>query len=385
MEQNKTKLYDKYYKLLLVIPAVIILFSFLYLGNFYSKNNDFIYKDISLTGGTTVTLFGDIDPQKLNEDLSPQIEDIITREIYDLITNERKAVIIETKLESAQTKTILENYLGYKLTSANSSFEFTGSTLSATFYNQLLTAIMVAFVLMGLVVFFIFSKENLIKSYSAILSLLIVKIFYSNIQMVNFLAIFLIIILIPVIFYFSFKQKKKYFVPLAISIISLLIIFFPFVYSDFSYVVIIALSIALGIIYFKFSIPSFAVIISAFADILMTLVLVDLLGIKMSSAGIVAFLMLIGYSVDTDILLTTRILKRSEGSLNQRMFDAFKTGITMTLTSLVAIGVAVIIVNSFSTVLTQIFSILFIGLCFDIFNTWVTNASIIKWYMERGK
>ncbi|MBS3076404.1 preprotein translocase subunit SecF, partial [Candidatus Pacearchaeota archaeon] len=132
-------------------------------------------------------------------------------------------------------------------------------------------------------------------------------------------------------------------------------------------------------IMFRSFVPSAAVILSAFADILMTLTLVNLLGIKMSSAGIVAFLMLIGYSVDTDILLTTRVLKRNEGSLNERIYNSFKTGTTMTLTSLLAITFALIVVKSFSLILAQIFTILVIGLVFDIFNTWITNVSILKW------
>jgi len=132
-------------------------------------------------------------------------------------------------------------------------------------------------------------------------------------------------------------------------------------------------------------VPSAAVIMAAAADILMTLVLVNILGIKMSSAGIVAFLMLIGYSVDTDVLLTTRILKRREGSLNNRIFGAFKTGMTMTLTSLLAVTIALLVVMSFSVVLTQIFTVLVIGLSFDIINTWITNVSILKWYVERKK
>jgi len=95
--------------------------------------------------------------------------------------------------------------------------------------------------------------------------------------------------------------------------------------------------------------------------------------------------MLIGYSVDTDILLTTRILKEQEGLLNERIVGAFKTGITMTLTSLLAIVIALFVVKSFSPVLTQIFTILSIGLGFDILNTWITNTSILKWYMEKKK
>jgi len=134
---------------------------------------------------------------------------------------------------------------------------------------------------------------------------------------------------------------------------------------------------------FKSPIPSLAVIISAFADIIFTVVIINLFGLNLSIGGIVALLMLVGYSVDTDILLTSRILRKREGSLNERMLGALKTGLTMTLTSIAAIAVALIIIYSFSETLKQIFTILLIGLGFDIFNTWITNASILRWYAER--
>ena len=307
------------------------------MGIFYSKNQDIIYKDISLTGGTSVTIFGKINILDLEQALSEKLEEINTREIYDLITREQKAVIIETKTNGEQTKQILEDYLGYELNSENSSFEFTGSSLSESFYQQLLLAILYAFSFMGWVVFLIFGKHLKLKIITTILVLL------NPLLGLAFLTVTAAIIL-----------------------------------------ALIILLVTIGI-YLIYSIPSTAVIISAFADILMTLVLVDIIGIKMSTAGIVAFLMLIGYSVDTDILLTTRLLKRAEGSLNQRLFGAFKTGITMTLTSLLAVVIALLVVKSFSPVLTQIFTILSIGLCFDILNTWITNASILKWYMEKKK
>jgi preprotein translocase subunit SecF len=82
-------------------------------------------------------------------------------------------------------------------------------------------------------------------------------------------------------------------------------------------------------------------------------------------------------------MLTSRLLRRREDSLNARIYSAFKTGITMTLTSLVAVVVALIITSGFSEILKQIFSILTIGLAFDILNTWVTNAGILKWYVEK--
>ncbi len=292
MEQTKFgKFHDKHYKTLLLIPLIIILISAIYMISFYQHNGDFIQKDISLTGGTTVTLYQKLDGSKIIADLSGKLNSLSTRDISDIITKEQKAIIIETKSEGDLTQQVLEEYLGYELTEDNSSFEFTGSVLSESFYKQLVIAILIAFIFMGIVVF----------------------------------------------------------------------------------------------ILFRTIVPSTAVILSAFADIFMTLAVVNMLGMKMSSAGIVAFLMLIGYSVDTDILLTTRMLKRSEGDLNERIFSAFKTGMTMTLTSLLAVLFALFVVQSFSMVLTQIFLILVIGLFFDLINTWITNISILKWYIEKTK
>ncbi|MCA9487703.1 MAG: protein translocase subunit SecF [Nanoarchaeota archaeon] len=285
-----SKFHDKYYKSLLLITLVLIVLSIVYMGAFYSQNKDFIKKDISLTGGTSITVYGNFSAGDLELALSPDLPDLNVRQISDITTREQKALVIETTLEGEAAKKFVEDYLGFDLIEGeNSDFEFTGSSLSESFYKQLIIAIIFAFVLMALVVF----------------------------------------------------------------------------------------------ILFRTFIPSMAVIISAFADILMTLVVINMMGTKVSTAGIVAFLMLIGYSVDTDILLTTRLLKRKEGSLNQRLFGAFKTGITMTLTSFAAMLIALFVVRSFSAVLTQIFTVLVIGLAFDMLNTWITNASILKWYVRR--
>jgi preprotein translocase subunit SecF len=134
-------------------------------------------------------------------------------------------------------------------------------------------------------------------------------------------------------------------------------------------------------LYFRTLVPSAAVILAAFSDIVMTLAVVNLLGIKVSSAGIAAFLMLIGYSVDTDILLTTRLLKRKEGTVFERTIDAAKTGITMTLTTMAA--ATAIMIFSTSEVITQIAAIIFIGIIFDNLNTWIQNVGILRIYMEK--
>ena len=294
--------HDKNYKLLLLIPAALLIFSFIYIGIFYSNNHDFFYKDISLTGGTSVTINvinETIDINSLKNAVSEKLGNVNIREISNLVTGQQIAVIVEIKtnecneIQSKSIKNVFADYLGYQLIDGeNSTFECTGSILSENFYNQLLIALLIAFVLMAIVVF----------------------------------------------------------------------------------------------IQFRIFIPSMAVILSAFADIFFTLVVINLLGISISTAGIVALLMLIGYSVDTDILLTNKVLRREGKSLNRKILEAFKTGITMTLTSLFAVLVALFIIGPFSSILFQIFLIMTIGLGFDILNTWLTNVSIIKWYvLEKEK
>lgn len=284
--------YDKAYKFLFLIPLILIIISLSYLIFFYSKTGDVIIKDVTLSGGTTITLNGNIlnsDLQKLEQDLKLKYSDISFRRLTDLSSGKITAFIIESKLDPDNLKLSIEEISGYKLSQENSSIEFSQPALSSNFYRQLIIALIISFILMSLVIFFLFR---------------------------------------------SF-------------------------------------------------IPSTAVIISAFADIIMPLALIDYLGIKISTAGIAAFLMLIGYSVDTDILLTTRAVKKREGTLNERIFGAFKTGIFMTIVAIAAVLPAFFIVTGLPDSFRQIFFILSLGLCADILNTWLTNASIIKWYCEK--
>jgi preprotein translocase subunit SecF len=339
-EQSKfLKWHDKNYKLLLVIPLILIIISAIYMINFYYQNNDFIKRDVSLSEGTSITVNIKTDISVLEKEMTEILGDVSVRTISDLRTGEQIAFVMETKASPEQTKSALEDFLNIELTNENSSVEFTGSTLGENFYKQLILAILYAFIFMGAVVFYIFGTNRKIK---------------------------ILIISLALLNPFLFFVLRLFTVENAIlSVILTLLISFYF--------------------YIRYSIPSLAVITSALADILMTVVLVNILGFQISAAGIVAFLMLIGYSVDTDILLTTRLIRRKDKYLNERLKDAFKTGITMTLTSIAAILIALIITMSFSKTLEQIFTVLLIGLGFDILNTWITNASLLKWYCKTKK
>ena len=136
---------------------------------------------------------------------------------------------------------------------------------------------------------------------------------------------------------------------------------------------------------FRNFVPSVAVVISAFSDIVITAAIMDVLGITLSLGTTAALLMLIGYSVDSDILLTTRLLKR-QGRLDEKMRGAFRTGFIMTTTTITAVA-AMFVVSAIGQVIIirDISAVLLIGLFVDLMNTWMFNAGLLKWYLKDTK
>jgi len=284
--------YDKHYKKSLIFPIIIILLSLVIIGYKYYTTGDFIEKDVSLKGGISAAVYIEkvvnIDELKSFLESKYPNTDVAIRKLADFSTGKQIGVALEvTNIKAEELKLSLQEKLQIELTDENFSVEEVGSSLSQSFYKEILYAIIFAFVLMGIVIFIIFRSP----------------------------------------------------------------------------------------------IPSLTVILCAFTDIIATLAIIDLIGIKLSMGGIAAFLMLIGYSVDTDILLTTRVLKRKEGVLFDRMYEAAKPGLTMTITTVVAVLVGYLLATS--PVMQQIFLIIFIGGIWDIMNTWITNAGILYWYCKK--
>ena len=138
------------------------------------------------------------------------------------------------------------------------------------------------------------------------------------------------------------------------------------------------------LIAFRNLVPAGAVVLSAFADIAVTAAIMQIIGIPLSLGTTAALLMLIGYSVDSDILLTTRLLKR-KGKLDEKLAGAFRTGIIMTTTTLAAIAAMWVVATAGQIqIISEIASVLLIGLFVDLMNTWMLNAGILKEYILRG-
>jgi len=139
-------------------------------------------------------------------------------------------------------------------------------------------------------------------------------------------------------------------------------------------------------IIFRTFVPSVAVVLSAFSDIAIAAAFIAVAGIELSLGTVAALLMLIGYSVDSDILLTTRLLKK--------VTNAMTTGLTMTGTTLAAL-IVMYLVATYSyliipslpqiSIISDISIVLIFGLFADLMNTWMLNTGILKWHLQRPR
>ncbi len=283
-------IYVEKYKLLILIPILLLVLALMQLGYQYSTTGSFVKKGVSISGGVTITIIDnkDHDIDVLHQQLQQEhpSKDISIKKISD--RGESVGLLIEANLFSKEDIEAFVTSLQTQLEQSRDTFniEVTGPSLGESFFRSLLRGLLIAFICMSIVVFF----------------------------------------------------------------------------------------------YFRSFVPSIAVITAAASDMIITLAVINLLGMKLSTAGIVAFLFLIGYSVDTDILLTIRVLKHKEGTYMDRIFSSIKTGMTMTLTSLSA--TLIVLFFSTSEVISQIMLILLIGLAADIINTWIQNVGILRLYLE---
>ncbi len=287
LKEKLHSIYVKDYKKLMIIPNLLLFLSFAVLFFNLFTTGQFIEKGVSIQGGVSITVISKTlqssDVETFLKQSFPKA-DVETKTLSG--AGEQIGLIIEASDVTADE--LLQKLTSqYGISKNDYTAEVTGSKLGNSFYNQLIIAVIIAFILMAIVVY----------------------------------------------------------------------------------------------IYYRMFVPSFAIILAAFSDMITTLAIISLLGVKLTTAGIAALLMLIGYSVDTDILLTTRVVKRKEGTIDERIFGAFKTGMTMSAAAIATTVVALTL--SHSDTLKQIMIILLIGLLADIIYTWIQNAGLLKWYMEK--
>ncbi len=158
-----------------------------------------------------------------------------------------------------------------------------------------------------------------------------------------------------------------------------------FIQQALTVVIISGIFTALVVFFiFRSFIPSIAVMTGAIADVTIALGAMGLFGIPFTLASFAALMVLIAYSLDTDILLTTRVIKRIGGHAADRAHDAMKTGITMSVTAFIAFTVLFVlsVLTNINTYY-EISAVALAGLVGDIFATWGINAVFVLWYAEK--
>lgn len=159
-----------------------------------------------------------------------------------------------------------------------------------------------------------------------------------------------------------------------------------FFLSEIKNIIIVAfILVAIAVFFiFRTPIPAFAVVFGATTDIVIALGGMGIFGIPLGIASVGGLLMLLGFSIDTDMLTAVRILKRSDATPEIRAFSTFKTGMTMTFTAIISFSV-LFAVSYFAFIPTysEISAVVLIGLVGDLMATWLANTPIILWYKKR--
>ncbi len=282
--------YMKKYKKLLIIPLILIIGSILILSSQKINTGEFVDKDVTLSGGISAEVFtnDNFNIDEISNKFVTEFENSdISIRISSNLVGEQSYLIETTETSSTEVIDFLKS--NFNVTEDNLNVRTIGARFGEASLQGLVSALIFALILMGVVVFITFRKI----------------------------------------------------------------------------------------------IPSLAVVLSAILDLVGTLAVISILEFKLSTAGIAAFLMVVGYSIDTDILLTTRLLRDTQGTIFERTKRAFKTGLTMTLTTITALTIATIF--TVSSTFQQMFSIIIIALIIDLISTWCMNSGLLIWYLEKNE
>ena len=289
-KEKLSSFYKKSYKFFLIIPFLLLIFTFFSISHTLKNDGTVIYRDVTLKGGVSavVNINSHLSQQEIINHLKKEYPNNTFR-ISELFSKgKRIGFIIDTDMKNKDLKIALSKIFKTEMIGGkNYNANVVSASLSASFFSQAIKILIVSFTLMSIVVF----------------------------------------------------------------------------------------------LYFKEFVPAGAVVLSGLFDMIVTIGVLDYFGVRISISGIGAILMLIGYSIDTDVLLTNRLVREKGNNYFEKVFDAFKTGILMSLTTLFAGLVALFLTNS--SIIFQISLVLVIGILVDIISTWIQNTAILLMYFDR--
>ncbi len=124
-----------------------------------------------------------------------------------------------------------------------------------------------------------------------------------------------------------------------------------------------------------------AVISTILFDLLGTIAIISAIKYPISTVAFVAFLMIVGYAIDNNIVMATNYTKEKDLPFTKRMAMALFTGILMDLTTLIVLFLMYLLIES--SIIREISLILGIALTLDLYYLIFGNIAIYKYFDEK--
>ncbi|MGC8710739.1 MAG: hypothetical protein ACP5RF_04010 [Candidatus Micrarchaeia archaeon] len=366
-------------KLFIAVPIVLMLIS-IYLSTF-------IQLDTSLQGGVSVTLQTNstVNPSALASLLTSKLG-ITSPDVALSPGGVQITIPMNASIASAESYLMLfygykTNYTAYSFNATSASIGLQKSPTNATLQAQLANA-------NSGINYTIEGMKNSLAEELAALSPIIGAVQYNSSSVSNMSSIA----------ESAYTKAGSVYESKLISALHSVVNFSSYSYEEVTptlsryflgqvrWVIIIAFILISIAVFFVFRsvIPSLAIIFGAGNDIIIALGAMGLFKIPLGLASLGGLLMLIGYSIDTELLTSIRILKRKEGTPEERAYSAMKTGLTMTTTAIASFAVLFVVsLIAYVPTYYEISGVVLFGLIGDIFTTWLGNASMVLLYKKR--
>ncbi len=163
------EIYEKHYKKLIIIPVAIQIFFISVLIGHKLTTGEFFSKDISLKGGTSITIYG----SKINnveewvkDRWGSDSEVIVIRDVFGNFKGYEFRVGQELSID--EVKKALSELLGREVKEGEFSMGLQSASIAKNFFKESLIIIIISLILMGAVVFYYF--RSIIPSLSIISS-----------------------------------------------------------------------------------------------------------------------------------------------------------------------------------------------------------------------
>ena len=138
MEEKIEQFYDKNYKKLMIIPALILLLSLSFLTYNYFSNGEIIKRDVEIKGGIELTIDKPgLTAQEVESVLSTKYEDFSVRELSDFSSTKSLGVTIKlSNVDESELKSILSSKLSFTEDQYNT--RIINAAFASSFYRSLI-------------------------------------------------------------------------------------------------------------------------------------------------------------------------------------------------------------------------------------------------------